>query len=172
MLKQVLSLAEEKDIDLLGISKSSSLTWGNKLSRPLVKHTSLVGDQFLTEVSWYISLKGKKVDYGDHKWNGSTYIVRFDGQSRRAFRVDAPSYLSDRVESAFGKVSAYSCSAECLGYPHALFRAHKDIRITKHESYFVEEELMNLISEMGVSESQFRMLVEDYHDVLEMKLGY
>jgi NurA-like 5'-3' nuclease len=71
-----------------------------------------------------------------------------------------------------GKLAAYSSSAECLGYPHALFRAHRDIRITKQESHFVELELMNLISEMGLSKSQFRLLVEDYHDILEMRPGH
>jgi hypothetical protein len=30
---------------------------------------------------------------------------------------------------------------------------------------------MNLISEMGLSKSQFEMLMEDYHDILEMRPG-
>ena len=68
-----------------------------------------------------------------------------------------------------GKVAAYSNSAECLGYPHALFRAHRDIRMTQQDGHFKELELMGLIGEMGLSESQFRMLIEDYHDVLEMR---
>jgi NurA-like 5'-3' nuclease len=71
-----------------------------------------------------------------------------------------------------GKIAAYSKSAECLGYPHALFRAHRDIRITEQEGNFIKLELMNLISEMELSESQFGMLTEDYHDVLEMRLGF
>jgi hypothetical protein len=36
----------------------------------------------------------------------------------------------------------------------------------------VELELMSLVSEMGLTESQFRILVEDYHDVLEMRPGH
>jgi hypothetical protein len=50
--------------------------------------------------------------------------------------------------------------------------AHRDIRITKQECHFMELALMNLISEMGLSKSQFRLLMEDYHDVLEMRPGH
>lgn len=171
VLTQVLKLAEEKDVDLLGISKSSSLSWGEEISRPFVKHTSFVGSQLMPGVPWYLILKDKKVDCGPNKWNGATYVARFDGQSGRAFRVDAPSYLTDRNGITMSKLAAYSCSAECLGYPHALFRAHRDIRITTQESHFMKLKLMDLIGEMGLSEMQFRMLVEDYHDVLEMQPG-
>jgi hypothetical protein len=169
VLKQVLRFAEEKDVDLLGISKSSSLSWGEEISRPFVKHTSYVGSQLLPGVPWYLNLKDKNVDRGPNKWSGVTCVARLNRQSGRAFRVDVPSYLIDHIDVTMGKLAAYSSSAECLGYPHALFRAHRDIRITKQESHFVELELMNLISEMGLSESQFRLLVEDYHDVLEMR---
>ena len=166
-IEQVTRLAEDKHIDLLGISKSSSLSWGE--SRPFVKNTSYIGSQLMPGVPWYLDLRDKNVDHEPNKWDGSTYVARFDGQSGRAFRVDVPSYLTDRLGITMGKLAAYSCSAECLGYPHALFRAHRDIRITEQECHFVKLELMNLISEMGVSESQFQMLVEDYHDVLEMR---
>ena len=172
VLKQVLRFAEDKGVDLLGISKSSSLSWGEEISRPFVKNTSYVGSQLMPGVPWYLNLRDKNVDHGPNKWNGETYVARFDGQSSRAFRVDVPSYLTNRIGTALGKIAAYSCSAECLGYPHALFRAHRDIRITEQECHSVELELMSLVSEMGLTESQFRMLVEDYHDVLEMRPGH
>ena len=79
-----------------------------------------------------------------------------------------PSYISDRINDVMSELAAYSCSAECLGYPHALFRAHRDIRITKEEGHFLKLKLMNLLGEMGVKESGINMLMEDYHDVLEM----
>jgi hypothetical protein len=107
VLKQVLKLAEDKGVDLLGISKSSSLSWGEEISRPFVKNTSYVGGQLLPGVPWYINLRDKNVDHGPNRWNGVTYVARFDGQSGRAFRVDAPSYLADRIGTALGKLAAY-----------------------------------------------------------------
>ena len=171
VLKQILRSAEEKRVDLIGISKSSSLSWGNKISLPFVKHTSFVGSQLMPNVPWYLSLQNKNVDCGPGKWDGETFVVRFDGQSSHAFRVDVPSYISDRISAIMGKLAAYSCSAECLGYPHALFRVHRDIRITKDEGHFLQLKLMNLLGEMGVKESKIMMLMEDYHDVLEMRHG-
>jgi len=31
-----------------------------------------------------------------NKWDGATFVARFDGCPSRAFRVDIPSYLEDR----------------------------------------------------------------------------
>jgi len=47
-----------------------------------------------------------------------------------------------------------------------------DIRITEQEGHFMKIELMSLISGMGLSKSQFHMLIENYHDVLEMRTGH
>lgn len=95
--------------------------------------------------------------------------LAFNGCSGRAFRVDVPSYLGDRIVKAIAKTAAYSNSAEYLGYPHVLFLAHRDIRITEQEGHFMKLELTSLISEMGLGKSQFEMLMEDYHNVLKMR---
>jgi len=62
VLEQVLRFAENKDVDLLGISKSSSLSWGEEISRPFVKNTSYVGGQLMPGVPWYLNLRDKNVD--------------------------------------------------------------------------------------------------------------
>jgi NurA-like 5'-3' nuclease len=58
-----------------------------------------------------------------------------------------------------------------LGYPHALFRAHRDIRITDQEGAFIRLQLLDLLGEKGSSESQIREALLDYHDVLDMRPG-
>jgi hypothetical protein len=122
ILKQILKSAEEKKVELVGISMSSSLSWGNEISLPFMKHTSFVGSQLRPNVPWYLSHHDKNVDCGLGTWYGETLVARFDGQSTRAFRVDVPSYISDSISAVMGKLATYSCSTECLGYPHALFR--------------------------------------------------
>jgi hypothetical protein len=169
VLEKIFLAAEEKDVDLLGISKSSSLSWGEEIPRPLLQHTSCVASQLAPGLSWYVRLKGKTVDPGTDGSDGEIYVVRFDGRSDLAFRVDAPPYLADRVGSALEKLSAYSCSSECMGYPHALFRAHRDIRITENEGAFIRLQLLDLLGEKGSSESQVRGALLDYHDVIEMR---
>jgi hypothetical protein len=169
VLEKIFLLAEEKNVDLLGISKSSSFSWGSEISRPFLQHTSFAGSMLAPGVPWYVSLQGKNVEPGPDGWDGETYIARLDGRSDQAFRVDVPSYLSDRLGSALGRLTAYCGSAECLGYPHALFRAHRDMRISDHEGDLLKLELLNLLSDHGMSECQLRRALLDYHDVIEMR---
>jgi len=171
VLEKIFLEAEEKGVDLLGVSKSSSLSWGSEIQRPFLQHTSFAGTVFAPGLPWYVRLKDKNVDLGPDRWDGEIYVVRLDGRSDHAFRVDAPSYISDRIGSALGKLAAYSCSSECLGYPHALFRAHRDIRITDQEGASVRLQLLNLLGEKGSSESQILGALLDYHDIIEMRPG-
>ena len=168
----IFARAEQKSVALLAVAKSSSLFWGEEITLPFVQHTSMAGSQLLPGAAWYLSLKDKKVDAGQGRWNGQTYIVRFCGQSEHAFRVDAPSFLQGEMASVLGKLAAYSCSSECLGYPHALFRAHRDIRITEQEGAAVRQKLMGKLLEMGMPHSEIRMLMQDFHDILEMRSGF
>lgn len=172
-LTVIFQRAEEKRVELLAVSKSSTISWGEGITLPFLQHTSYAGSLLAPEVAWYLSLKDKTVDQKAElkqgNWDGETYIVRFDGDSERAFRVDAPSYLRCRIGSVLGAAAANSCSAECLGYPHALFRAHRDIRISGQEGGFLRLRLMEMLEEMGMSHAQVRMLMQDFHDVLEMR---
>jgi hypothetical protein len=171
-LATIFARAEQKSVALLAVAKSSSLFWGEEISMPFVQHTSMAGSLLLPGVAWYLSLKDKKVDADQGRWNGQTYIVRFCGQSEHAFRVDAPSFLQSKMAMVLGKLAAYSCSSECLGYPHALFRAHRDIRITEEEGAAVRQKLMAQLLEMGMPHSEIRILMQDFHDILEMKSGF
>jgi hypothetical protein len=167
----IFARAKERGVALLAISKSSSLLWGDEISLPFVQHTNYAGSVFLPGVPWYLSLRDKNVDHGQGRWNGETYIVRFSGTSEHAFRVDAPAFLVNEIGPILSKLALYSCSSECMGYPHALFRAHRDIRITSNEGVALRQKLMVRLYEMGMSQMEIRMLMQDYHDVLEMKQG-
>ncbi len=169
VLSTIFTRAREKQVALLAIAKSSSLFWGEEISLPFVQHTSIAGSLVMPGAAWYLSLRDKKVDHGQDRWEGETYIVRFSGRSENAFRVDVPLFLASEIGPTLGKLSAYSCSSECPGYPHALFRAHRDIRITAQEGGTLRQKLMEQLSDMGLSQSQVRVLMQDYHDVLEMR---
>jgi hypothetical protein len=172
VLATIFSRAEKKGVALLAVAKSSSLFWGEDISLPFVQHTGMAGSQLLPKVAWYLSLKDKKVDAGQGRWNGQTYIVRFCEQSEHAFRVDAPAFLQGEMATVLGKLAAYSCSSECLGYPHALFRAHRDIRITEQEGAAMRQKLMGKLLDNGMSHAEIRMLMGDFHDILEMRSGF
>jgi hypothetical protein len=169
VLAWIFRAAQEKEVDLLGVSKSSSLCWGEDFSRPFLPHTGYVGGNLLPEDPWYLRLEGKTVDPGPDGWDGEICVARLDGRSEHAFRVDVPTYLLSRLDQALGKLAAHACSAECLGYPHALFRAHRDLRITSQEGDFLKLKLLDMLNEKGLVESQAKNLFLDFHDVIEMR---
>ena len=168
----IFTKAEKTGVALLAVAKSSSLSWGEGISLPFVPHAGLAGSILLPDAAWYLSLKGKKVDAGQGSWNGEAFVVRFCGQSTHAFRVDAPAFLAGDIGPLLCKIAAYSCSAECSGYPHALFRAHRDIRIAEPERAAVRRRLFAILAERGMSREQLVMLMQDFHDVLEMRPSF
>ena len=170
-LSSVFERAEDKGVALLAVAKSSSLYWGEGISLPFMHHTNQAGSMILPNSPWYLNLKDKKVNQGPGKWGGESYIVRFTGRSDHAFRVDVPAYLAGRIEPILAGISSCSTSAECPGYPHALFRAHRDIKITENEGASLRMKLMEKLCLEGMSPKQVKMLMQDYHDILEMRQG-
>jgi hypothetical protein len=170
ILEKIFRLAEEKHVDLAGISKSSSLSWGRDPARPLLPYSSNVGSLLLPSRSWFLCLSGKRVSATLEGWDGEILVAKLHGRSRRCFRVDLPRYLSEEIPAVLGKIASHSCSAECLGYPHALFRAHRDLKISLQDRNLLRLELMDLLGSSGLEESQVRMLLQDYHEVMEMRL--
>ena len=172
VLGKIFNKAEEKGVNLLGISKSSTFSWGKGFSKPFVQHTNYVGSQTIPDSPWYIELSGKNVkpEPKGKNWNGNIYVVKFNQRSEYAFRVDMPPYVVGRIEKALSHASRYSNSAECLGYPHALFRAHRDIRITDQDLMHINRMLLDELSRKGVNELEVRGSL-DYHIILEMQRG-
>ncbi|MCJ7443567.1 MAG: DNA double-strand break repair nuclease NurA [Methanotrichaceae archaeon] len=165
----ILKEAEEQNIDVLGVSKSNTFAWGPDFSRPFVQFAGLVGSLVAPRKPWYICLSKKNIRPNPDGWDGKIYVVRFDGGSDNAFRVDAPSFVADRIGYTLGKLINCACSAECYGYPHALFRAHREIRIKDQEKNAEKLKFLNLLSQRGLTEFQLRSLLLDFHDVIEVK---
>lgn len=172
VLRDIFTKAKEKGVDLLGISKSSTFSWGKGFSKPFVQHTNYAGSQTIPDSPWYIELSGKNVkpEPKGKNWNGNIYVVKFNQRSEYAFRVDVPPYVVERINKALSHASMYSNSAECLGYPHALFRAHRDIRITDQDLMHINRMLIDELSRKGVNELEVRGSL-DYHIILGMQRG-
>ena len=151
--------ANDKNVDLLGISKSSKYSWGQGISIPLVRSTDYIGSQIMQNRPWYVKYKS---------WDqGETYIAKFNSRSTHAFRVDAPTHVTNHIQKTMGQISMYSASAECLGYPHALFRIHHDIKISSHERDLIRLLLDEEFRNAGINE-QHICGAKDYHERLDM----
>lgn len=172
VLESISIQAEDKDVDLLAISKSSTFSWGKEYSKPFVLHTGQVGSRIVSDYPWYLELTKKNIrpEPQGKNWNGTIYVIKLHQDSEFVFRLDVPPYVSKRIDAALGHLVLYSTSAECLGYPHALFRAHQDIKITYQERMYINNLLLNELSGKGVTDLQVRSTL-DYHTVLGMKQG-
>jgi hypothetical protein len=174
-LDRIFQAAEEKRVDIIGVSKSTELSWGNDLERPsFIKNTEYIGSIYWPNSPWYVDITDNKKIKGLSKtWigKGKTFVVKFNSGSDFAFKVDLPRYVANHSEVALSKIARYSDSAECQGYPHALFRAHRDIRIDMQEKALENKRLFNELCKRGVTETQIRRMLIDFHNVLEMKPG-
>lgn len=172
VLNSIFEQARNKGIDLLGISKSTKLSWDYNLSKsPFLQNTSYIGSQVISSTPWYLELTNNKkiIRESWDTWDGRTYIVKFHQNSEYAFRVDAPPDTADHIEDALDHAVGHSYSAECLGYPHALFRAHREIRISSQEKSLLIHLLFDRLNGMGINEKQIRRILLDQHNILEMK---
>ncbi|MDD2754779.1 MAG: DNA double-strand break repair nuclease NurA [Methanothrix sp.] len=174
-LDGVFRLAEDKHVDIIGVSKSTEISWSDELERSsLIRNTGYIGSSFLPDSSWYINItNNRKIKGLSKSWKGKgeTFVAKFNCGSDFAFKVDIPRYAAGNVDAVLSKIAKYSGSAECLGYPHALFRAHREIRINDQEKTLVSRLLFNELSKSGVTELQIRRMLIDFHNILEMKTG-
>lgn len=169
VVAEIIHRASERGVDLLGVSKSSSISWG-EISMPLVYHISRLGKGLLPGRAWYVDLSRKNVhpDPQEGGWEGSIYMVLFHPMADRAFRVDVPSYMNERVASAFSKTAAFSGSSESLGYPHALFRAHHELKLSSHDGDMSWFRMIDAMAKRyNVSMRDLRSAM-DYHEILNL----
>lgn len=165
VLNKIFEQAERRGANLMAISKSSKLSWGRGISRPLVKSTDRVGSLAVPDGPWCVKLSGKKVMRED-PWRGKTYIAKFHLAATHAFRVDAPDHVAEKIDEALGRTAMYARSSESLGYPHALFRAHQDLKIPIQERNFTRLSLFEGLRAEGLSEKEIRGAL-DYHEILD-----
>lgn len=165
VLNKIFEQAERRGVNLLAVSKSSKLSWGRGISRPLVKSTDRVGSLAVPDGPWRVKLSGKKV-MREEPWRGKTYIAKFHPAATHAFRVDAPDHVAERIDEVLGRAAMYARSSESLGYPHALFRAHQDLKIPIQERNLTRLSLFEGLRAVGLSEQEIRGAL-DYHEILD-----
>jgi len=169
VLELIFERAAKKGVDLISVSKSSTFSWGQGISRPFLQHTGRLGRHYVPGRSWYLDLSGKRLEPNPspEKWAGRIYVAMFHPLAERAFRVDVPPYLVGRVGSVLAHAACYSGSAESLGYPHALFRAHHELKINQEEGHLLRLRLLDALGTSGLSEEEVRGSL-DYHEILDM----
>ncbi len=165
VLNWIFERAEERSVDLLGVSKSSKLSWGGEISRPLIRSADYIGSGAVPDKPWRVQLSGKKV-MREEPWRGKTYVAKFHPRSTHAFRIDAPDQAAEHIDEVLGRAAMRARSSESLGYPHALFRAHQDLKIPIQERNFTRLSLFEELRAEGLNEREIQGAL-DYHEILD-----
>ena len=162
---RIFERAGERGVYLLAISKSSQLSWGRGIARPLLRSVDRVGCAALPESPWLVRLSGQRA-MREVPWGGETFAARLHPGSTHAFRVDAPGRTAGSIDEVLGRIAFYSRSSESPGYPHALFRTHQEMKIPIMERDFTRLSLFEELRGLGFSEGEVRGAL-DYHEILD-----
>jgi hypothetical protein len=94
-----------------------------------------------------------------------TFVAKLHGESRVAFRIDT---AIDGAANVLGEIAGLAADPAYLGYPYPLALAHNVALIPDELVQDVKHRLRSRAAAEGLDESQWGLLFDDYHEVLEL----
>jgi hypothetical protein len=164
-LLQFTQKARDKGIHLAGVTKTSTLYWGDKA--PLIPAVMKRGERFHPKAKWFCQLSDRmkhdiKVTDQLHDIT-SSYFGKIFVAKLKASSVDA--------NLIFSYLSHLSGDPAFLGYPYPLAAVHNIARITFSEIEDIRYKLQSKAFEMGISTSDWDLLFTDFHEILNADLS-
>ena len=168
-LEEITRRASENGVILVGVSKSTTLYWGDKspLLPAVVKRAQTQG----IEHPWYSKIGDLKRELEQSHWFGTVYIAKFKASSDFAFRVDVNRLQQQSEAETFGILSHLSSDPVILGYPYPLAATHQSVRIHPTEIEDIRYRLQRKALESGITESDWDLLFKDFHLILNQDLN-
>jgi hypothetical protein len=165
VLNDLLVKAGANDVMVAGISKHSSVTWGDGL--PLVLSVDRYARRCGIRPPYYVRIPEELMDrhrYG--QWQrGVVYVAKLHPRAPRAFKIEVPDYAGDKaVGDTFQACAAYADDARVPGYPFPLLDAHRKVRITEDIREHIFNDLIAEMNRTGMNREDFMQLFGDYHD--------
>ncbi len=166
-MADILGIAEDRNIKLIGLSKSTSLSLKGI---PLLPHIQYWSNRMVHKKKWYLNVP---VTFGQDIFRGNNIssrpplvtAVKLHPLSQFVFRADL--FPGNDPSKYLGVLSRYCRDAGYPGYPYPLVKVHNEVAITKAESEDMVNELERTALETGMSGSQWRYLIQDFHDILD-----
>jgi hypothetical protein len=161
--------SKEKGVHLVGVSKTSTLYWGNR--SPLIPAVVKIGEKFCPNSKWFCQMSADELHTRSPSYFGTIYVVKLKASSDFAFRVDVNRF--DRIDPnvVFSFLSNLSSDPAFLGYPYPLASAHNLARITTGEIEDIKYRLQSKALEKGISTADWDLLFTDFHEVLNADLN-
>ena len=161
--------AKDKGVHLVGVTKTSTLYWGDK--SPLIPAVMKIGERFCPNSKWFCQISDDKLHTTSSSYLGKIYVAKLKVSSDFAFRMDVNRFDPVDVNSIFSNLSYLSGDPAFLGYPYPLAAVHNISRITLSEIYDIRYKLQSKAFEKGITTSDWDLLFTDFHEVLNADLN-
>ena len=161
--------AKEKGVHLVGVSKISTLYWGDR--SPLIPAVVRIGERFCPKSRWFCQISAHELHTKSPSYFGTIYVARLKASSDFAFRIDVNRFDQVDPKVVFSFLSELSGDPAFLGYPYPLAAAHNLARITKGEVEDIRYRLQSRALEKGISTADWDLLFTDFHEVLNADLS-
>jgi hypothetical protein len=168
-LQEIAEKARERGVILVGVSKSTTLYWGDKspLLPAVVKRAQHLGIQR----PWFSKVGDLKSELELSHWFGTVYIAKLKNASDFAFRVDLNRLEEYPEDKIFAMLSALARDPTFVGYPYPLAAAHQLVRISHAEVEDIRRRLQRQALQSGLSESDWDLLFKNFHRILNVDLS-
>ncbi|MDO8886918.1 DNA double-strand break repair nuclease NurA [Candidatus Oleimmundimicrobium sp.] len=166
LIERICKKAAEKKINLVGITKRSTFSWGKH--SPLLPMIYQIGERAYPKKSWFCPLSNFKENTIATRWFGNIYAAKFSPTSKFVFRVDINRFDSTNPKKIMDKLAAISDDPVYMGYPYPLAAIHNRVRIEPHEKEDLYYHLQGLTLKEGVKMEEWEALFSDFHDLLDI----
>lgn len=151
--EELVNLAKEKGIALVGLSKDTSLSIGSASVPYVLLNAS---KKQVPNQNWFVEFE-------------DTYFARFSQTKELVFRVDMvrPEHMT--VEEIMASIGAYSHSKATPGYPYPMQKIHDSVRISEIEmKYCFDRFKTHCETHTALTSADIERLFYIYHDDLDV----
>ncbi|MFH1336185.1 MAG: DNA double-strand break repair nuclease NurA, partial [Candidatus Zixiibacteriota bacterium] len=155
-LLQFARKAKEKGVHLVGVTKTSTLYWGDKA--PLIPAVMKRGERFHPGSKWFCQVSDRmnhETHIGDQlhditsSYFGKIFVAKLKASSDFGFRIDVNRFDPVDANLIFSFLSHLSGDPAFLGYPYPLAAVHNISRITLSEIEDIRYKLQSRAFEKG-----------------------
>lgn len=177
-LLQFTQRARDKGVHLVGVTKTSTLYWGDKA--PLIPAVMKRGEKFHPRAKWFCQLSdrvshaihaGEQIQATTSSYFGKIFVAKLKASSGFGFRIDVNRFDPVDADTIFSFLSHLSGDPAFLGYPYPLAAVHNISRITLSEIEDIRYKLQSRAFEKGISTSDWDLLFTDFHEILNADLS-
>ena len=161
--------AKDKGVHLVGVTKTSTLYWGDK--SPLIPAVMKTGERFCPNSKWFCRISDEKLHTTGSSYLGKIYVAKLKASSDFGFRIDVNRFDPAEANMIFSVLSELSGDPAFLGYPYPLAAVHNISRITSSEIEDIRYKLQSRAFEKGITTSDWDLLFTDFHEVLNADLN-